>query len=185
MTSAAHSVLAASTHPQPVEQHHVLRPHVAISCTHQAMNLEASKVHAQLWAHRSTFYAVKLRVLAEWKLTSVAGSASVPDDSAAESSDMADKVEMVRPTEFGCRSPVLYTLSPSSLSEPGALSEESTGVLISADEDETCSITIIHVLRTYGHISALPTVIHRFHLAIAQHRLCLNSCDSQHQMPGK
>jgi hypothetical protein len=117
---------------------------------------------------QSNKYAVKLRVLARWKLTSVAGSASVPDDSAAESSDMADKVEMVRPTEFGCRSPVLYTLSPSSLSEPGALSEDSMGVLTSAVEDETCSITISHVLRMYVHIFALPTVINKFRSANAQ-----------------
>ena len=113
-------------------------------------------------------YAVELRILAEWKITSVAGSASVPDDSAAESSDMADRVEMVRPTELGCRSLVLYTLSPSSLSEPGTLSEDSMGVLISAGEDEACSSTISHVLRMCVHMLALPTVINRFRSANAQ-----------------
>lgn len=39
-------------------------------------------------------------------LTSAEGSVSDPDDSAAESSDMADRVEMVR-TELLLRSPVL------------------------------------------------------------------------------
>ena len=136
---------------------------------------------------QSFMYAVKLRILAEWRLTSAAGSASVPDDSAAESSDIADRVEMVRPTELGCRSLVLYTLSPSSLSEPGMLSEDSMGVLISAGEDEACSIAISHVFRMYVHMFALPTVIKRFRSTNAQAPSSSplpQSHDSQYQMPG-
>lgn len=52
---------------------------------------------------------------------------------------MAERVEMVRPTEFWLKSPVLYTLSRSSLSEPGMLSEDSMGVLSSAGDEGACS----------------------------------------------
>ena len=52
---------------------------------------------------------------------------------------MAERVEMVRPTEFWLKSPVLYTRSRSSLSEPGALSADSMGVLSSAGDEGACN----------------------------------------------
>lgn len=66
---------------------------------------------------------------------------------------MAERVEMVRPTELWWKSPVLFTLSPRSRSEPGALSEDIMGVLSSAGEEGACK----HVLRdcTRGFISVL------------------------------
>ena len=66
---------------------------------------------------------------------------------------MAERVEMVRPTEFWLKSPVLRTLSRRSLSKPGALSEDIIGVLSSAGDEGACG----EMLRlTCGHATLHP-----------------------------
>ena len=86
----------------------------------------------------------KTQRMQEWWIpTSITGSASDSEELAADSSDMAERVEVVRPTEFCWKSLVLFTLSPRRRSEPGALSEDIMGVLSSAGEEGACK----HVLR--------------------------------------